>query len=224
MPVLTSSDRLAPKSLIRHRPIDSDTKVTEPPRVPRASRTQTHKPSVTPKPSGATVPIDVPVWKHSGKPSRPGSLDGKKQLLMQGSPQTWHWTILVGLTMMGMVLLALVVQLVWSWGTGISNDIHYGMPRTTQVDAYVGHESGKTPSHFIAENLRGKVLIIEFPGGDVQHARIFVGPQISGTDADQEPITLSFVDHKGDHHPDMIVHFGSVEVWYANQHGTFVLQ
>ncbi len=156
--------------------------------------------------------------------SRPEPSAGKKRLPVHTSPQTWHWMVPVGLTMTGMVLLALVLQLAWSWGTKIYNDLHYGMPRTTQVDAYVGHETGKTLSHFIAENLRGRVLIIELPGGDAQHARIFVGPQISGADADQDPVTLSFVDRNGNHHPDMLVQFGSMEIWYANEHGTFVPQ
>lgn len=106
----------------------------------------------------------------------------------------------------------------------ISDDLHYGMPRTTQVDTFVGHEAGEVPSHFIAENLHGRVLIIELPGGDAQHARIFTGPQISGADADHIPVTLTFVDRNKNHHPDMVVQFGSIEIWYTNKQGTFVEQ
>jgi hypothetical protein len=126
--------------------------------------------------------------------------------------------------MTGTILLLLLLQFAWSWGTEIYNNLHYGMPRTTQVDAYVGQETGKTPSHFIAENLRGRVIIIEFPGGDVQHARVIVGPQVAGPDADQVPVLLSFVDRNSSHQPDMLVQFGSMEIWYANEHGTFVPQ
>ena len=136
----------------------------------------------------------------------------------------WHWVVAFGVTMIGMILLSLLLRGAWSRGTEIYNTLRYGMPRTTQVDAYVGQETGKTPSHFIAENLRGRVLIIEYPNGDVQHARIIVGPQIAGSDADQVPVLLSFVDRNGNHHKDMLVQFGSTEIWYANEHGTFVPQ
>jgi hypothetical protein len=83
---------------------------------------------------------------------------------------------------------------------------------------------GKVPSHFIAENLRGRVLILEMPGGDVGHVRVIVGPQIVGADADQVPVVLSFVDRHGNQTPDMVVQFGAMEVWYTNEHGTFVPQ
>jgi hypothetical protein len=93
-----------------------------------------------------------------------------------------------------------------------------------QVDAFVGHETGKTPSHFISQNIHGRVVIMEMPGGDVQHVRVIVGPQIIGPNADQVPVALSFVDRNGDHVSDMVVRFGAMEVWYANEHGTFVPQ
>jgi hypothetical protein len=204
MPVLESTDRLAPKSMLHHRPIDPSANVVEPPRVPRASRTQTHKPAAV------TVPVDVPVWKHSGK----SPLPWRQHVLMVG----------VGVGMVFAVLLVFLGQFLIGWIGTTMDDLHYGMPRTMQTDAYVGHEPGKTPSHFIAENLRGRVLIIELPGGDAQHPWIFVGPQISGVDADRDPVTLSFVDRNGAYHPDMLVQFGSMQIWYVNEHGTFVPQ
>jgi hypothetical protein len=139
-------------------------------------------------------------------------------------PSQAHPLLYLGLGMIVMLLLWTILSAIFGWFTTVLDDIHYGRPRTTQVDAYVGHEVGKTPSHFIAENLRGRVLIIELPGGDAQHARIFVGPQISGVDADRDPVTLSFVDRNGNHHPDMLVQFGSMQIWYVNEHGTFVPQ
>ena len=205
MPVLESADRLAPKSILRHRPIDPSANVVEPPRVPRASRTQTHKPA-----AAVTVPVDVPVWKHSGK----SPLPWRQHVLMVG----------VGVGMVFAVLLVFLGQFLIGWIGTTMDDLHYGMPRTMQTDAYVGHEPGKTPSHFIAENLRGRVLIIELPGGDAQHARIFVGSQFSGGGADRVPVTLTFVDRNHNHHPDMLVKFGFTELWYLNEHGTFVPQ
>jgi hypothetical protein len=155
----------------------------------------------------------------------PKVVANKKQLPSPKRHQTLHWVVPVVLTVMGMLLLTLVLQLAWNWGTSTYNDLRYGTPRTMQVDAFVGHETGKTPSHFIAENMHGRVVIIEMPGGDMQHIRVIVGPQIVGPDADKVPVVLSFVDRNGGKHiPDMLVQFGSLEVWYANENGTFVPQ
>ena len=72
------------------------------------------------------------------------------------------WTGLMGMT---------------NWFNTTMDDIHYGRPRTFQIDQFVGHnESSGIPSHFLAINLRGHLEIMEFPGGDASHARIFLGP------------------------------------------------
>ena len=186
----------------------------------------------------STTEVDmqmIPTWKvgrktftRSQKQLFPSSLQSRK-MNCPAQRQTFsnlHWTVPVGLTMTAMLLLALIIQFAWAWGTSLYNDLHFGMPRTMQVDAFVGHESGgKVPSHFLAENLHGQVLIIEFPGGDVRHARVFVGPQITGADADQVPVRLSFLARNGGHaSPDMMVQFGDMAIWYKNDHGTFLPQ
>ena len=215
MPV-AETNRVVPKSILRHRPLSPEAEMPAIPvwhtATPRASRILSGKP-------------ETQTISNAGT-SLPGKclLTPKKLLSRPGKVAAWHWSVPVGLTMTGTILLLLLLQIAWSWGIGIYNNLHYGMPRTTQVDAFVGQEAGKTPSHFIAENLRGRVIIIEFPGGDVQKARVIVGPQIAGPNADQVPVLLSFVDRNGNHQPDMLVQFGSMEVWYANEHGTFVPQ
>jgi hypothetical protein len=112
-----------------------------------------------------------------------------------------------------------------SGAVGLYDDMHYEMPRTMQLDAVVGHDDSPAhPTHLIGENLRGRVVIGEFPGSDVQHARILVGPEIAGPNADEILVVLTLVDRNGNHQLDRLVQFGSMEVWYANQHGTFVAQ
>jgi hypothetical protein len=126
---------IAPKSALRHRPVTSGAEAPSIPvwgsPTPRASRPaqakQKTRATSCPKPSA----------KKRRFPIRPGH-------------QRVHWMVPAGLGMAVMVLLALVVQLAWSWGTSLYDNMHYGMPRTTQVDAYVGQETGKTPSHFMA--------------------------------------------------------------------------
>lgn len=102
------------------------------------------------------------------------------------------------------------------------NYLHYGYPRISQEDAVVGHnDSSSNPSHFTAINLHGRVDIIEFPGGDETHARVYRGPQLFGSDADKAPITLKFVDVTGDHQPDMLVFFQSSWIVFINDKGSF---
>jgi hypothetical protein len=199
MPVLSS---LAPGSTLRHRPIGAQTKQQEPPRVPRASRTHTQKPTPATTASG-----EVPTWK----PARPLPARRRHRLLMIG----------IGMGMILAVVLVLLGQALIGWLSTTWDDLHYGRPRTFQTDAFVGHEAGTQPSHFIALNLQGRIEIIELPGGDAAHARIFVGPHLYGQNADLVPITLQFVDTKHNHHPDMLVVFQETQLVFRNAQGTF---
>ena len=108
MPALASEDQLIPHSTLRHRPIGSDVKLAEPPRVPRASRTQTQLPR-----ANTTTPVGVPVGKSAKAHSSP-----------------WQRLLLVGIGM-GMIVAVLMVavgQLLVGWiGMGI-DELHYGTP------------------------------------------------------------------------------------------------
>jgi hypothetical protein len=121
------------------------------------------------------------------------------------------------------IMLAVVVlgQLVSGWITIALDDLHYGRPRTFQMDAFVGHESGTMPSHFLALNLHGRIEIIELPGGDPAHARMYVGPQIYGLGAEFVPVTLRFVDPDHTGHPDMLVFFQNSQVVFHNRQNSF---
>ena len=66
-----------------------------------------------------------------------------------------------------------------SWWQNHQLDSTYGMPRTYQTDQVVGHaDSTDHPTHFIAINLNSQITIIEIPGGNSQHARIYSGPTL----------------------------------------------
>ncbi len=199
MPV---SSPLAPKSTLRHRPIGSETKPQEPPRVRRASRTQTRKPT-----PATTAPGDIPTWK----PARPLPARRRQRLLMIG----------IGMGMILAVALVLLGQLLIGWVGTTWDNFHYGRPRTYQTDAFVGHEAGNVASHFIALNLAGRIEVIELPGGDASHAKIYLGPHLYGPHADLVPVTLQFVDTRHDHHPEMVVLFQGEQVVFRNTQGTF---
>ena len=93
----------------------------------------------------------------------------------------------------GMLLMAalfLMMNTLGSWWQIHQDDVTYGRPRTYQVDAVVGHNDSVTnPSHFIFLNLNRHVVIIELPGGDTTHARIYNGPTLFGNGQDLTPVT-----------------------------------
>ncbi len=201
MPVLTSSDRLTPKSTLRHRPIATDVEREELPRIQRASRTQTQRPTAK------TTAPEIPAWKP---PTRLRSRR-RRHIPMVG----------IGIGMVLAVMVVFLGQLVIGWIGNTWNDLHYGYPRTFQVDAFVGHETGKIPSHFLALNLKGQIEVIELPGGDASHAKIYLGPHLYRPDADLVPVTLHFVDRRHDDHPDMLVLFQGTQLVFRNAQGTF---
>jgi hypothetical protein len=184
-----------PRSAIRHRPLDPHAQVK--PFVvvhtPRATRGKPHHEPHT-----------------TGGPPSGASPSRERTVLTQG---------------VGMVLtfaLIFLGQLGLSWVNVTLDDLHYGRPRTFQVDAVVGHEdSAENPSHFIAVNLRGHIEIIEIPGGDPARAHIYVGPQLYGPNADLIPITLQFRDPQHTHRPDMIALFQNGRAVFHNVNGGF---
>jgi hypothetical protein len=133
-----------------------------------------------------------------------------------------HPLLFLGLGMLGMLVLWTLLTAGLGWWNDTMDYIHYGYPRTTQMDAVVGHsDSTSNPSHFIALNLHGRIEIIEFPGGDGSHARIYLGPQLYGSEADKAPVTLQFSDVNGDKQPDMLVFFQSSWFVFINDQGKF---
>lgn len=133
-----------------------------------------------------------------------------------------HPLLFLGAGMLLMVLLWVLLSSFIGWFNTTMDNIHYGYPRTYQTDAFVGHnEQNGVPSHFIAINLHGHIEVIEMPGGDASHARIYLGPQLYGNGADLVPVTLKFVDVNGDHLPDMIVMFQDSQVVFINAQGGF---
>lgn len=135
-----------------------------------------------------------------------------------------HWLLPVGVGMVAMLLLWVLGSTVLAWGINRYDDLKYGYPRTYQTDAVVGHggDNAQHPSHFIAVNLHGQAIIIEFPAGNPQHAESYVVPyyireQGGGQGGDMTPVTVEFRDVTGDKKPDMIIH-----ILFRTQDQTFV--
>ena len=115
------------------------------------------------------------------------------------------------------ILLVVGLSVVGSWWREYQDDLHYGRPRTFQFDAVVGHEdSASNPTHFILINLDRHVEIIELPGGDGAHARIYLGPTLFGDGQDLTPITGEVRDVIGEGKPDVNVHIQDQKLVFIN--------
>lgn len=129
--------------------------------------------------------------------------------------------ILVG--MAAMIMLVMSINLFSSWWQTYQNDVHYGRPRTYQIDAVVGHkDSPEHPTHFIFLNLDRHVEIIEIPGGDPSKTRIYVGPVLFGNGQDLTPVTGEIRDDNG--RKDLLVHIQNQEILFINDGTTFHAQ
>ena len=120
-----------------------------------------------------------------------------------------HWLFPAGIGMIAMLVLWMVGSSVLAWGVQRYNDYRYGMPRTFQTDAVVGHggDSHQHPSHFIAMNLNRQAIIVEFMAGDPAKSVSYVAPvYIAGDGGDLAPITLEFRDVTGNGRVDMVIH------------------
>jgi hypothetical protein len=241
MPVLQTEDEIIPRSIIRHRPLKDTTpsgarrsittSASYPP-VQRASRT---------RPAASDSMDDIAEWRQEGlrvdtrppvkerdirRPTTTTRTESRPPVTrssrLRGERITRvHPLLYLGVGMLAMFMLWTLLTAIFGWFNTTMDDLHYGRPRTFQVDAWVGHEQTGVPSHFIAINLHRHIEIIELPGGDAAHAHIYVGPQLYGAGDDLIPVTLNFEDVNADHKPDMLVNFQGSRTVFINDQGTF---
>jgi hypothetical protein len=150
---------------------------------------------------------------------------GKKRLVIHREKprRHLHWMLFTGSGMLATLLVFVGVQWVITSIQAQNIDAHYGYPRTWQTDAVVGHkDSPAHPSHFIFENLKGHILVIELPGGDLARSIIYGGPTLYSANADQIPVTGSFADVNGDGRPDMELHINGQTIIFLNNGTKFV--
>jgi hypothetical protein len=145
---------------------------------------------------------------------------GNKRIIIHNEPpprRHIHWSLVLGLGMILTLALWVLGSYALSWWNNHQLDSIYGMPRTYQTDQVVGHsDSTGHPTHFIAVNLNATITIIEIPGGDNRHARIYSGPSLFSDNGVSIPVTLEFYDVNGDGKVDMIVHLGDQKIVYLN--------
>jgi hypothetical protein len=190
--------------------------------------------------SGGLVPSRIPARATSaideGLDQRPArtsarSYHASRTTQQQVAPvarrqqRSLHGTVYVGLTLLCMLVGFVLFSALTTWWQQTQDDLHYGMPRTSQMDAVVGHQdSAAHPSHFLALNLGGHLSVIEIQGGDVSKTVIYAGPVIYGQGADLVAITLS-VARNEQGKPELILHYQNNEaILYDGKDGKFHLQ
>lgn len=130
----------------------------------------------------------------------------------------FHWLLWAGLVLFSMMSGWIALTALGNWWQTTQDDWHYGRPRTFHLDANVGHGTASHPdSHFIAVNLHQKIIVIEFPGDDPTHAKMYIGPTLLGPGEDVTPVTLSVKDVNGDGRPDLVLHVGGSTFVFLNQ-------
>src|SRR5258708_5010360 len=161
MPLLEATDeeRITPKSILRYRSVGEDALlIAGPPVAQRASRARP-----------VDVDDDVVEWKRGTGDmetqkirtpplaKRVTTATKSKALPQTPRPQAMprprkqrtrqvHPLLYLGLGMIAMLMLWMVLSTIFGWVTKISNNIHYGYPRTFQTEACVGHNQ-QTGSH-----------------------------------------------------------------------------
>jgi hypothetical protein len=122
------------------------------------------------------------------------------------------------------IAIYVVVSLLVGKGQVLLDDLRYGRPRTTQLDAFVDHEEAAgQPTHLMAINLNRQAMVIELPGGDAAKTRVISGPYLFGAEEDLTPLRLSLRDMDADGKPDLLLDVRNEQIVYLNREGAFRL-
>ncbi len=189
----------APATATHSRTVMRVTHHQAPPPVQRASR-QTQEPP----------------RQQSTRPSVPKQASCLP--MPQQAPQGFHWLVYFGIGMGLAAVLCVAGSGLYQWWQGEQDGMHYGYPRTFQLDADVRHGG---VSHFIVVNLHGHILITEMQLNDLHNTKVYGGPVFSGAGTDLQPATVSFQDVNGDGYPDMVIAVGTGRYILLNDHTAF---
>jgi hypothetical protein len=121
------------------------------------------------------------------------------------------------------VALLMLVNVFSSWWQGFQDNLNYGFPRTSQLDAVVGHlDSVSNPTHFIFLNLRCNIQVIEIQGGDPANTKIYKGPTLYGSGCDTVPVKGEIRVEQGKR--NLVLNIQSQQIVFENDGKTFKMR
>jgi hypothetical protein len=149
---------------------------------------------------------------HHGAPPVPRRkhqyIEDEEQEVGKGTRRRYHPLVWFGIAIFIMIVGWIAISALGNVWLQKQDDLTYGQTRTYQTDAVVGHsDSSTSPSHFIALNLKGQIIIIELPGGNAAKARSYTVTTVQGNEGNP-PVKLSFQDINADGKLDMIISIG----------------
>ena len=159
----------APRSAVKYQPIDSYLSGLMGANIKRGSPPPPNRHAIPPRRSAQT---------YQGPPPQHGRYEATMRYedemnigeIEEPLRRRWfkpHWLIFIGLAILLMIAGFVVFSDLGSWWQTHQDDASFGNPRTFQIDAAVGHgDSDSNPSHFIALNLKGDIVVLEIPGGN----------------------------------------------------------
>lgn len=217
MPVVDTERATSPRSALRYRPLHTD--------QARPGQSASRRRSDVQTSTASQIADDLPLEEDDTLPtrSRPSRSSARRTALPRRVQRRVHPLLWLGVSLTTLVLLWTGITQVVTWSTNKLNDWRYGYPRVFQMDAVLGHQdSAAHPTHLLALNLKGEIILEEFPGGEVSKAKRYVLTSLVGTGSDLLPVTLQLLEREGHAgHPDLIVDVGGTLSLLVNDQGSF---
>lgn len=218
MPVLDTERQSTPRSALRYRPIHTE-QVRSTPVVSRSRRSRAED-TVHTTPSLRLS--DIEQGEGQAQPRRQTSVVRRRNTLFSHARRHFHPLFWLGLGLVAILVFWLVISQVVTWGTNKLNDIKYGYPRTFQMNAVLGNGDSPThPSHLLALNLSGEIILEVFPAGDASHAKDYILTTLAGPESALVPVTLQLIDPGHTGKPDLVINIGAIQSVLVNDQGSF---
>lgn len=149
---------------------------------------------------GADYPGEPPRRRTSAFYQPPALMQGRRETTrLQAKPTKIirprhldRYTLIIILSLIIMVMVGgwWLLSAVSTWWSNWQDDLHYGNPRTFQVDQFVGQgDSPDHPDHFIVVNTHGQVIVIQL---NPQHPELDHIYGITTASDPKTPVSLSF--------------------------------
>ena len=114
--------------------------------------------------------------------------------------------LFMGMVMFVMVLGWLIFTAAGYWWQSKQEDWKFGVPRTFQVDQFIGHgDTPDHPDHFIALNTGGVIQVVELNPLQPKFDHVYPITTVNSSDI---PVLLSFEDTRHNGRLDMLVTIG----------------